>query len=205
MQYKFDDNEIQPPAEIAEAVRTARLPEAYKNAKQALAACESLDEVNGWANVAEMFASCARMAEDETLEKLARQIRARAYRRLGELLQSYDGRGRTKKKPEGGSVFTRAEAAKAAGVSENRALTAVRIAAIPQDEFEDVIESEPPGTSILAQITRINRPHPEKVSSITPESLQNVTERARAARTLDALISLGREAVIAHVLLECYR
>ena len=145
MKYEFDDNEIQLPAEIAEAVETAQLPKAYEDAKKALAACESLDEVRDWANKAEAIASYARQAEDETLENTARRIKHRALRKLGELLQSYDGRGR-KKKPEGHPVFTRAEAAKAAGVSENQSRISARIYAIPDDEFEAAVECpHPPG------------------------------------------------------------
>ena len=124
------------PSEIAEAVRTARLPEAYENAKQALAACESLDELDDWAEKFEAIASYARQARDETLENFARRIKARAFRRRGELLHDYDGRGRRKGKAEGDSGFTRAEAAQAAGLSENRASVAVRIEAIPLPDFE---------------------------------------------------------------------
>jgi hypothetical protein len=86
---------------------------------------------------------------------------ARAYRRAGELLMEIDGRGGDKRKTVVGYGFAqlRTEAARQAGLSAYQATTAVRIASIPEIKFEAVVESaEPPGTSHLRQMTRLNAP-----------------------------------------------
>lgn len=68
------------PANIS--IAHARLPRSYEAAKSALANCVSLDECMDWANKAEALASYAKQADDDTLEKTARRIRARAIRRV---------------------------------------------------------------------------------------------------------------------------
>jgi hypothetical protein len=87
---------------------------------------------------------------------------------------------------------SRSKAAKNAGLSPYQSRAAVHIAAIPEGDFEAAVESpNPPGTMLLQRISQINRPHREKVSSLTAESLNDVTTRVRAASTIEALISLG--------------
>src|SRR5215813_3222079 len=58
----------------------------YDAAKQAVAACLSIDECKDWKDKAAALAAYARLARDEELENNARRIRARATRRIGELL-----------------------------------------------------------------------------------------------------------------------
>ena len=58
----------------------------YDAAKQAVAACVSIDECRDWKDKAAALAAYARLARDEELENNARRIRARATRRIGELL-----------------------------------------------------------------------------------------------------------------------
>ena len=72
-----DNDDIQLPAEIAEAVKSARLPKAYEEAKRWLATCENQDieEVADWADKMAALATLARMHEDEELEKMARRFR----------------------------------------------------------------------------------------------------------------------------------
>src|SRR5262245_25710133 len=81
------------PTEVAERVARARLPKLYKQAKEALAACERVDECAKWADKAAALASYAKQADDPDLENFARRVRARASRRCGELLREFDGRG----------------------------------------------------------------------------------------------------------------
>lgn len=67
----------------------ADLPERYQAATQALAECTRIDECKDWADKAQALASYARQAQDDTLEKHALRIRARAIRRAGELLRTF--------------------------------------------------------------------------------------------------------------------
>jgi len=144
------------PEEIARAVPHAELPERYEIAKAALAECNRVDELDDCADKAAALASYARQADDPELLNHATRIRARAVRRMGELLLEYDGRGLAKS--EGPPTLSREEAAKKAGISRHKALTAARVGSIPQDQFEELVESpQPPGTTQLAEVGKKSR------------------------------------------------
>lgn len=128
-------------------VANARLPATYEQAKMALIKCNNIDECVDWADKAMALASYAKQAEDETLERTATRIRARAIRRCGELLKQVDGRGGDRTKTDGTdssarmSISQRALAAQA-GLSERQQVTAVRVANVPQETFERAVEGE---------------------------------------------------------------
>lgn len=147
------------PVEIRAAVRSAQLAEAYERAKEALAVCDRIDEVDDWADKAAALATYARQADNSDLENFARRIRARAVRRVGELLREYDGRGRRKTEtPPDICIRSRAEAAEAAGISPHKANVAARVASIPRERFEEIVEASPaPGTIFLKKFARGNR------------------------------------------------
>ena len=145
------------PAEIAKSVPHAELPELYEAAKAALAACDRVDEIDDWADRAAALASYARQADDRELLNHATRIRDRAVRRLGQLLRKLDGRGR-RKSGTPPTFASRGEAAESAGISRHKALTASRVASIPQDQFDALVESaQPPGASRLAEIGKTPR------------------------------------------------
>jgi hypothetical protein len=157
------------------AVATARLPENYEAARQALAECESVDDCKGWAEKAAALASYARQADDPTLENHARRIRARATRRMGELLREVDGRRAKSGSPP---TFLRREVAAEAGVSRHQQGTAVRIAAIPDDAFEELVERSPaPGTTLLAKVGQQTRSPPTERPTLTSEDFSEILRR----------------------------
>lgn len=143
-------------------VQEASLPEKYQHAKQALSECARVDECTDWADKALALSSYARQAQDETLEKLAMRIRARAIRRAGELLRMFDGRGGDRKsletKTSGGQSSDppkQRDAAERAGLSSFQQHQATAVARIPEDEFEAAVESEdPPSVTRLAEMGR---------------------------------------------------
>lgn len=146
-------------------VASAKLPAAYEQARIALASCENIDECQTWADKAAALASYAKMADDDTLMKMATRIRDRAIRRAGELLKQIEpGQGaRDGKRADGGDVpLTRTQVARSAGLSERQQTTAVRLASIPLDDFEAQVESDhPPTVTQLAQQgvqRRVSRP-----------------------------------------------
>jgi hypothetical protein len=128
----------------------ARLPVSYEQAKVALASCERIDECRDWANKAEALATYAKMADDDTLRQTADRIRARAVRRMGELLKQIDGSTRNKdiSAPIGkeGALLTQKEVAENAGISEHQRKQAVRVANVPAEQFEQVVEAEKAAT-----------------------------------------------------------
>ena len=139
------------PAQIS--IANAPLPATYDQAKQALAGCASVDECKDWADKMQALASYARQARDETLLKLAMRIQARAIRRAGELLTTLDGRGGDRSKSAGGDTFapSRQEAGSEAGMSKRQQVTAVRVANVPQPDFEAAVEGDDPPTVTTQQ------------------------------------------------------
>lgn len=144
---------------------TARLPELYEGAKAALAQCERIDECKDWGDKMAAMASYARQAKDESLERTARRIRARAVDRCGALLKSipkgtHAGPGRGN---QGESVplglSPRQEAARAAGLSRDEVKQAIRVNNVSRDEFERRVESaKPPTVTELAELGKRQAP-----------------------------------------------
>lgn len=142
---------------------SAKLPASYENAKTALANCVSLDECMTWGDKMEALASYAKQSKDDELMKMATRIRDRAIRRAGELLKQIEPQQgkRTDVEPSGGAP-TRLEVAKDAGMSRDQMHTALRVASVPQQDFERQVESNnPPTVTKLAQ--QGTRPAPKPV------------------------------------------
>lgn len=138
-------------------ISAARLPQTYEAAREALATCQSIDECKDWSDKAAALASYARQADDETLLKMAVRIKARATRRAGELLKQIDaatGKNNqyTQMKEAGDHpLHSRTDAAREAGMSPHQQKQAVRIASIPERDFEAQVEApKPPTLSQLA-------------------------------------------------------
>ena len=141
------------------SAQQARLPQAYENAKQALANCASIDECKDWADKAEALASYAKQADDDTLRRHADRIQARAIRRCGELLKQFNSKGGRPSETNDGAVngfpATQKQAASEAGMSERQRVTAVRVANVPTKTFEQHVESAaPPTVTKLAEMGR---------------------------------------------------
>lgn len=130
-------------------VDDAPLPAVYIRARKLLAECDQLDECQSWADRAAALASYARQAKDDALLKHAMRIQSRAIQRAGELLEQIEP-GKTGPKPELGTGAhtqpTRAAAAAEAGLSKHQAVQAVRVARVPKDEFDELVESDNPPT-----------------------------------------------------------
>lgn len=143
-------------------VATASLPVAYERAKEALAACDRVDECKEWADKAAALASYAKQSEDDTLYKHAVRIRARAIRRCGELLKEI-GRPKQGGRPpkNGGGTPTVSQAAEEAGLSRDQRVTAIRVASVPAEDFDEAVESdEPPTITALADAGKATKPKP---------------------------------------------
>lgn len=93
-----------------------------------------------------MASDFAKQADDKQLETTAQRIRARAIRRCGELLKEIEkatGPGRGKK---GGEASPRLSAATSAGLSPDQAKQSIRVANVPQEDFDEQVESDTPPT-----------------------------------------------------------
>lgn len=161
-------------------VSHARLPAAYQAAKVSLANCANLDECQDWANKAEALASYGRQANDDTLRKHAERIQARAIRRCGILLAqieaskggyapSFDAHTGTD------TSITRTQAATNAGLSKRQKDTALRVANVPEDEFEAAVESDEPPTVTQIAAAGTKRKPLIDLHGIPPEVFQHAT------------------------------
>jgi hypothetical protein len=154
-------------------IGSAALPANYERAKAVLAICTQIDECKDWADKAAALASYAKQADDPTLRNYATRISARAVRRCGELLQQFQTGpqgGRPKGNTTGGHGVSQRAAADAAGISPHQELQAVRVANVPVDDFELLVESDaPPTVTALAEIGTHTRPKdaPTKFSEAT--------------------------------------
>ena len=144
------------------SIAHAKLPGTYESARSALAKCSRIDECADWANKAEALASYAKQAGDDTMRKMADRIQARAIRRCGEMLRAIkrpEQGGRPSGNGVGGGPVSRAQAARDAGLSRGQKRDAIRVARVPEDEFEAAVESnDPPTVSKLAERGREPRP-----------------------------------------------
>jgi hypothetical protein len=131
---------------------SARLPETYQSAKTALSQCARVDECWEWATKAEALASYAKQADDDALYDFAVKIRARAIRRCGELLRAISpGRGGQPAHSTRGRVApSRNAAARDAGLSRDQKRDALRVANVPEAEFEAAVEGQRPTITALA-------------------------------------------------------
>lgn len=80
-------------------------------------------------------------------------------RRCGELLKQFDGRGRPAENRDGTAPnYSQRQVGHDAGMSERQIKTAVRVANVPDERFETVVESEqPPTVTKLAEMGRQSR------------------------------------------------
>jgi hypothetical protein len=102
-------------------------PVNYEAARQALAECVLVDECKEWKDRAAAIASYAAQKRDKSLLDKATRIRARATRRLGELLEQVP---REKRRDLGVTASERAQAK--------------AVASVPHKKFEAHVERTPP-------------------------------------------------------------
>lgn len=152
------------PADID--LQAARLPRSYELAQIALSECARVDECKTWQAQAEALASYAKQLGDYSLFGFAQRIRNRAVRRAGELLEAIKAEppGRKPHIVDGAdNQLGRLSAAKDAGLSERQAVTAIRVARVPEPLFEEMTEGRSPATlTALAEVGKKLRPIPPR-------------------------------------------
>jgi hypothetical protein len=182
-------------------IDSARLPANYEAARAALAACASIDECLTWASKADALAAYFRMAKDEALVRRAKRIQARAIRRAGELLGDLNRPsqgGRPPKNREGNRPVSIKSIAERAGMSSHQRKQAIRVARIPEADFEAAVESAaPPTVTTLARMgTRVcPAPAPKTVGVEThtePGAVRTVTYRPAIDAKIASLAEFAR-------------
>lgn len=177
-------------------IANAQFPVKYEAAKTALAECTKIDECKDWSDKAAALASYAKQSDDESLFKLCVRIKARAIRQCGVLLKQIpSGTGANQSESMGApTVATRTSAAKEAGLSKEQKDTALRVANVPENEFEKQVESDnPPTVTQLADQGKQARetifdPFKIEERGIIPAYFEVTTELIGLLEELDAFI-----------------
>jgi hypothetical protein len=169
----------------------------YQEARSALEKCSHLDECQKWADKAKALASYAKQADDDTLCVLATRIKARAIRRCGQLLNEIEAKDGRPKNCMGAHTVNRSEAAETAGLSRNQKVTALRVANVPEQEFEAAVESDNPPT--ITELARIGT-RPSLVERGTVAQFAAATDVLGAIHKLAGSLSgVGAEHIAAGV------
>lgn len=186
------------------ALADARLPVTYEAAQRALSECSRVDECKDWSDKAQALASYARQARDSTLHNLALRIQQRAQRRMGELLKMVprgdaDGANLAQHRRDGTvPPVTRTQIATDAGLSERQRKTALRIANVPEAEFEARVESaNPPTITELARLGTLSR-IPEPAPQVPPAAPAVIGRAHRGLREFAAFCGATDPVAVAH-------
>jgi hypothetical protein len=180
----------------------ASLPAAYQDAKARLRECLTIDETQQWHSKAAAVATWARIAKDPELLNLAERVRLRAVRRCGELLREIKsakpGRKLISVPPAApNNSEGRFKAAAEAGLSRRQTVTALRVASVPADEFEQDVEAEtPPSVSDLAE--RGRRPAARREPTIVEPTLISITYRYARGLTPEEIATERQLALLMH-------
>lgn len=139
----------------------------YNAACKALAAAKRVDEVKNIRDKAEAMRAYAKQAKNRALEVDAAEIRFRAERRLGQLIQAQKATvglakpGPKQKQKIGSSKELNSPTLKEAGIDKKLSSRAQKLAAIPEKKFEktvaewrDKVEDETERVTSTLQIGR---------------------------------------------------
>lgn len=145
----------------------AQLPALYEQAKSSLASAERIDECKEWSDKAAALASYAKQAGDQELSDYAARIRARAFRRMSDLLETFqNARARTDLTPE---AVTQRSIAEANGITRKQEETIRNVGKIPEDTFNELLhgDSPPPTVTQLAEYGRTGKIAPKQYNLAT--------------------------------------
>jgi hypothetical protein len=143
-------------------IQSAKLPDSYIEARDALAKCAHIDECQQWADKAAALASYAKQAKDRAMLILARRIQDRAVARGGELLQQVKAaKGGDRRSKNSLVPIGRKAAAEQAGITSGQAKMMLRVASLPKETRDALIEGpNPPPPSVLAEMGTKKREKP---------------------------------------------
>lgn len=165
----------------------------YEAARSALAAAHSLDEVKDIRDKSEAMAAYARQAKDTELIAWATEIKVRAERRAGEMLvaakDSKELRGRGNPQLSTASTIGLEDL----GISRDQSSRWQRMAAMPADQFEVVVETskaqvgEVTSAVVLREAKRLEqpakpkaeRPARQQAAAAVPEPATTDVERRK--------------------------
>jgi len=181
----------------------------YDSACRALAEARAVDEVKDIRDKAVALAAYAKQANNRTLEADAVEIRMRATRRLGQLIEQQKqtvglakgSKGQLRgRNGSGGVVITPPEnlpTLESQGIDKNLAKQARRLAALPEEKFQEAISNARDATQrVLPSVVKII----EAGDSRRRSHSQTPSVSRAVAVLLDACVQIDEaDAVLAHL------
>lgn len=132
--------------------RKPHVPIEYETACKSLEACLTLDDASVWSTKADMLAAWAKMYHDDIVGRQSKQLRLKAYRKMGELALELRGHGHIANK---GGARGNKPGARALliehGLKRGQADAATAIAKLADRVFEQQVNlARPPAPTRLA-------------------------------------------------------
>lgn len=159
----------------------------YDQARQALAACRSVDEVKDIRDKSEAMRLYAKQAQDTELEQWAAEIKFRAQRALGEISAALEKQKNQAALPTGGK--SKSEALADAGISTSTANRYEKLAAIPEPVIEEAIaKSREAGKPVSAKAVLAQLAPRAGAGAGTPPAVSPTTVPAAAPATRPTLV-----------------
>lgn len=176
--------------------REVSIPVSYQKAVTAIKECDAIDEAKDWADKMSALALYYKQSKDKTLEDYAKRIRIRAERRMGELLRQFDGKGNNQYSKEGTDAtdgkLTQKNVAENIGLSERQQLQSVRLSNIPEETFNQMVDSE--NVPTLTQLAELGTKKVVKVVNQNNKDSWKVNERlkeiAKLLKEYDAIYTI---------------
>lgn len=169
------------------------LPNSYVEAKQKLAVCARVDECKSWADKALALESYAKQMRDTSLAALATKIRDRALQRGGQLLLKLQRqKGRNQHSAPGDTKLK--TAIKDAGLSKKQADAMMRVARVPETQFDALVENNNPASA--KQLAELGT---KKAERIEPNPYgKEISHWVNAVEDLSALPACGLDTLMEH-------
>ena len=139
----------------------------YEEAKRALAACASIDEVKEIQDKAVAMQLYAKMSKEKDIEIYASTIKTRAVVRLGELIASMEKAEPFHCPPEGS--MTKRDALKVAGIGKTTAQKYEKAASISEADLETIIAEKTAAKEPISIKDVLNKVNPPQKPHCPPE------------------------------------
>jgi hypothetical protein len=140
----------------------------YEEAKRALAACASIDEVKEIQDKAIAMQLYAKMSKEKDIEIYASTIKTRAVVRLGELIASMEKAEPFHRPPEWS--MTKGDALKAAGIGRTTAQKYEKAASISEKDLETIIAEKTAAKEPISIKDVLNKVTPSTPKPAIPSS-----------------------------------
>lgn len=140
----------------------------YEAARAALQAAHDVDEVKDIRDKAQAMAAYARQAQDNAMVLWASEIKVRAERRAGEMLAEMPKHNGGRPAKTGNSASPVSETLKDMGVSKRQSAQWQKVAAIPDEKFEKVVEEMKDAGLITTSAVLRTATKPKKVKERAP-------------------------------------